>query len=143
MQVTPWRPFDEMDELLRRFAKMPALTASGDANAQWAPTADISESKKEYLIKAELPGVEKKDIAVDLDRDRLTIRGERSDTQESKDETYHRKESFYGTFSRTFALPSDVDASKLRAESKNGVLQVHLPKSKNGKKKPSQQITVE
>ena len=101
----------------------------------WRPVADISESKKEYLIKAELPEVDRDDIKVSVDGGRVTIHGERKMEQEEEDTTRHRVESFYGSFSRTFALPENADTENITAKSKNGVLKVRIPKIKADKPK--------
>lgn len=134
MQLTSWRPFQEMDDLLHRYARRfdtrpPALfDKSGNNITQWSPAADISESNKEYLIKAELPDVDKDDIQVSVKDGALTIDGERKHCEEDENETYHRLESFYGKFSRTFALPANADESRIKADCKNGVLRVHIAK---------------
>ena len=97
----------------------------------WRPTADISESKKDYVIKAELPEVEREDVHVSVDGRTVTISGERKMDKEEKDSKQHRIESFYGEFSRSFTLPDNADASKITAKSKNGVLKVRIPKTKD------------
>ena len=148
MQLTNWQPLREMDDFVRRAAhifddRLPATVDSDGFNvARWTPSADISETKKEFLIKAELPDVEKKDISVSVQNGSITIEGERRCKKEDKDETYHRIESLYGKFTRTFALPSNVDSSGVRAESKNGVLSVHIPKVKEESKKSKTKVEV-
>lgn len=139
MSLVRWDPFREMNDLVRRYA--PLFNDSLQAETPlWKPTANISESDKEYLIKAELPEVGKDDVKLTIDNDVLTISGERRLEQEDKSQNQLRVESFYGTFSRSFALPSNVDASKISAESKDGVLRVHLPKQEVSKPKA---ITIE
>jgi len=144
MQLTPWRPFHEMDDLFRRYFRGNESQARYPANVDiaWEPSADISETKKEYVVKAVLPGVAKEDIQIDLKDNRLTICGTRANSSDSDEETFHRVESFYGSFSRTFALPDNVDAEKLHAECKKGVLSVHLPKTKAAKAKSAINIPV-
>jgi HSP20 family protein len=95
---------------------------------EWRPAANISETDSEYLIKAELPEVAKKDIDVTVNEGIITIKGERRMEKNDESEKQHRIESFYGSFSRSFSLPADVDSSKIHAESKDGVLTVRLPK---------------
>ena len=107
---------------------------SGNGESQWSPSADISESKKEYLVKANLPDVDRSDIDVSVEDGVLTIKGERKHSKEEDDETLHRVETFYGEFLRSFSLPSSVDASNIKAEYKKGVLRVHLPKTKESEK---------
>lgn len=103
--------------------------------AQWSPLVDISEDDQEYVIKAELPGVEKDQLKVTVENQTLLIAGERTSEREEKKRKYHRVERAYGSFLRSFTLPDDADGNKIRAEFKNGVLKVHLPKSENAKPK--------
>ena len=97
-------------------------------NGRWVPAVDIYEnSKQELVLKAELPDMKREDIQVVFENNTLTIKGERKFENEVNKEQYHRVERAYGTFSRSFSLPSTVDASKIGAEYKNGVLTVKLP----------------
>ena len=98
--------------------------------------ADITEDDKEYLIKAELPEMSKEDVKVTVENGVLTIAGERKFEKEEKKKKYHRVERGYGSFVRTFALPEDADADRVKAQFKQGILEVHLPK--NEKAKPKQ-----
>jgi HSP20 family protein len=102
----------------------------------WNPAVDLYEKDDKFVINAELPGVEKKDITIDLKDRILTLSGERSYDNEVKEENYYRRERAYGKFHRAFTLPADVDSDKIKAESKNGVLQVEVPKPES--KKPKQ-----
>jgi HSP20 family protein len=133
MSIVRWEPFQEMDDLVRRFSSLMGRAAlrqqHGQAFNDWAPIANISETDKEYLIKAELPEVKKEDVKVMLDNGVITISGERKQQKEQKDENEIRVESFYGTFSRSFALPDNVDANGIKAESKDGVLRISIPKT--------------
>ena len=128
MQLAQWNPFREMDEMLRgirtglRRDLSPALS-------DWAPAVDISEKEKEYLVKAELPGVKKEDVKIELLNGVLTLSGERKYQKEEKDEKTHRIESSYGSFVRSFVVPEDVLAEKIVADYKDGILAVHLPKT--------------
>jgi HSP20 family protein len=121
-----------MEEIFSRYRRL--IPTNGEKtegiSVDWQPVADISETEKEYLIKAELPEVERKDVHVAIDNGRITISGERRMDKEEEDTTQLRIESFYGTFSRSFTLPDNVDESKITAESKDGILKVHLLKSK-------------
>jgi HSP20 family protein len=97
-------------------------------NGRWVPAVDIYENgKQELVLKAELPEMKREDISVLFENNTLTIKGERKFDNEAKKEQFHRVERAYGTFSRSFSLPSTVDASKIGAEYKNGVLTVTLP----------------
>lgn len=137
MQMTTWHPFQEMENFFHqhspRFDLRPdrLFYKGGHDIVEWSPSADITETKKEYLVKVELPDVDKEDIHVSVRDGTLTIEGERTHSDEEEDKTYHRVESFYGQFLRSFTLPSNVDESKLKADSKKGVLRVHLPKTKH------------
>ena len=99
-----------------------------DITAEWRPSADIIEKKDEYLVKAELPEVKKEDVKIEVVEGQLKIRGERKFTVDEKKDTVHRVETFYGKFVRSFALPENVDVTKIRAECAEGVLTVHIPK---------------
>jgi HSP20 family protein len=117
-----------MEEFFRDYSPFFARNRRG-IEANWAPSADISETDQEYLIKAGLPEVKKEDVKISLADGVLTISGERKREQEDKDASEIRIESFYGTFSRSFSLPENVDTKGIRAESKDGVLKVHVPKT--------------
>ena len=133
MSLVRWDPFAELDSTLNRlmrspFAGMPRLSGNGGAKLEWSPSADISETEKEYLIRAELPAVKKEDVKVTVDHGMITIEGERKVQQEDKSEKYHRRESFHGTFSRSFSLPESIASQDNLAELKNGVLRVTFKK---------------
>src|SRR5215471_15036785 len=96
--------------------------------ADWLPAVDVAETENEFTIRAELPGIEPKDVAVTVDNNVLTIKGERSADKEIKKENYYRMERAYGTFSRSFTLPGFVDTGNVRAEFKSGLLVLTLPK---------------
>ncbi len=148
MQLKPWSPMQDVDDLFSRYSRFfgnrfPALfDENGNGREQWAPSADFSETKSEYLIKADLPDVEKSDIHVTVDNGRLVIEGERKHREEEKDETVHRVESFYGKFYRAFSLPDNVDTSKIKADCRKGVLRVHVPKTEVSKPKPAIEVKV-
>ncbi|MFQ5636296.1 MAG: Hsp20/alpha crystallin family protein [Gammaproteobacteria bacterium] len=133
MTLVTWSPFREFEDMFNRYSRWPrrSLTSggNGDTAMDWRPVANISETAREYLIKAELPEVSKADIDVKINDGVITIKGERRMEKSSDDETQHRVESFYGSFSRSFSLPPDIDEAAIEAESKDGVLTVHLPKT--------------
>ena len=105
-------------------------------NGRWVPAVDIYENgKQELVLRAELPGMEREDIQVVFENTTLTLKGERKFDHDVKQEQFHRVERAYGTFSRSFSLPSTVDASKIAAEYRNGVLTVTLPKSPQAQQK--------
>lgn len=131
--LATWDPFHELDNL-RGLARMLApRSGNGDhslASSSWAPAVDIVEDDKEYVIKADLPEVDKEDVNVTFENGMLTLSGERHFEKSDEDESkkYHRVERSYGHYSRSFRLPELVDAEGLTAEFQNGVLTVHLPK---------------
>jgi HSP20 family protein len=102
---------------------------------EWAPAVDVQETEKEYVIKADLPEVKKEDVKVEFEDGVLTVEGERRQEKEEKGKTFHKIERGYGKFVRRFALPTGVDGTKVSAAFKEGVLNVHLPKSPNDKSK--------
>jgi len=127
-----------MSERLNRVFSRPSLRTSGKENltvADWMPTVDISETEGEYLIKAELPEVRKEDVKVTVENGVLTLQGERRQEKEEKGKRFHRVERSYGSFVRSFTLPESVDESSVKAEYKDGVLNLHLPKSEKVKPK--------
>jgi HSP20 family protein len=130
MNVIRWEPFREVDELFRQYSPLfsRALRRNAGEAGEWTPVADISETDQEYVIKAELPEVKKEDVKVTLDNGIMTIAGERKYQKEQNDASEIRIESFYGTFSRSFSLPDNIDAKGIRAETKDGVLRVKIPK---------------
>ncbi len=130
MNLTTWNPFREMEELLRRHQRGAMTLPSDDGGFEWAPAVDIKESKNEYLIEAELPGVAKEDVKVSVNNGVLTLEGERHTEKKDEDEKHHRVERFYGHFQRSFSLPEDVEVAKIGADSKDGLIRVHLPKTK-------------
>ena len=138
MSLIRWEPFREMEDFVRQYSPLFGRSTPrtfNDRDTEWSPAANISETDKEYLIKAELPEVKKEDVKIMLENGVITISGERKQQKESKDENEIRIESFYGTFARSFSLPENVDASGVRAESKDGVLKVHIPKKEVSKPK--------
>ena len=136
MTLVNWSPFREMEDPFNQYGRLlarPAGEREGGQAVDWRPAANISETEKEYIIKAELPEVEKKDIQVSIHEGVLTLKGERKLERRESNERHHRIESFYGSFARSFALPPDVDESRIAAETKDGVLTVRLPKSEAAK----------
>ena len=137
MNVTKWNPFGELEDIADRYSRLfgthlpmrERLELLGK-DIEWKPAADIVERDDEYLIKAELPGVDRDDIDINLENDVLTITGERKLEETKETDKTHRVERFYGRFSRSFRVPDDVDASAIKAQSSDGVLKLHLPKTK-------------
>lgn len=117
----------EMDKLFDRFAefKLDEFPVTGE----WAPMMDVTETKDAVMVKAEVPGMDPKDIQISLQEQLLTIKGEKHQEKEEKEERYYRMERSYGVFTRTVRLPVAVDGSKVSASFKNGLLTVTLPKT--------------
>lgn len=132
--ITRWEPFREMarlqDEVSRLFEER--LYKSGES-VGWTPSCDIYEDDEAVTLRFELAGVDAKDVDVRFENGVLTLRGDRKLEKAEKRENYHRVELSYGTFTRSFSLPGTVDPEKIRAESKNGVLTVVLPKRSEAK----------
>ena len=147
MNITRWEPFGNIDELFGRlgpvgFGRWPRTFEADGKLVEWSPSADVSETEKEYLVKAELPGVRREDVKVTVEEGILAIQGERRQEKEEKGEKHHRVERTYGTFFRSFRLPDNAAAGDVRAECKDGVLLVHIPKVRIEKPK-SVQVKVE
>jgi HSP20 family protein len=135
MAMEQWRPYGvavfddvqgEMNRLLDTFLGRPATMAVGDR--MWAPLADMHEAKDDLYVTFELPGVREKDVSVSLDGDVLTVRGERRFERDQKDQGYQRLERVYGKFERAMPLPIAVQADKVTATYRDGVLEIRLPK---------------
>ncbi|WP_395730606.1 Hsp20/alpha crystallin family protein [Prosthecobacter sp.] len=140
--LTSWNPLRELGSLesrLDRLFGLTSLTRNGGKEAmtvsQWTPLVDIIEDSNEYLVKAELPELKKEEVKVSVENGELTISGERKSEKEEKDKKFHRIERSYGSFIRSFTLPESVNADKVSAEFKDGVLSVHLPKDEKAKPK--------
>jgi HSP20 family protein len=124
------------DEMSRIFDER--LVSRGGESVGWTPNVDIFEDEEGVALRFELAGVDPKDVDIRFENGVLTLRGERKLEREDRRENYHRVEVSYGTFTRSFSLPGTIDAEKIRAESKNGVLTVHLPKKPEAKPKSIQ-----
>lgn len=140
--LTRWDPFQEIQELQKRLNGLFGSTPvrRGDERetitvAQWAPLVDIAEDDKEYVVKAELPEVKKDDVKVTVENGVLTVSGERKFEKEEKGKRYHRVERAYGSFVRSFSLPDDADDAQVKAEFKDGILQVHVAKQEKARPK--------
>ena len=141
MNMQVWNPFQEFENLLERYSKgggsRLAKNLGADMSfADWAPSVDIEENDDMYMIRADLPGVDKKDIDVKLENGVLSIRGEKRVEKETGEGTrQHRRERFHGTFARSFTLPDAVKADAVDASYKDGVLTLQIPKMEQAKPK--------
>jgi HSP20 family protein len=133
----PFREFEDMSTKLGRFFSQPYLRRTVDDDggffADFSPAVDVQETDKEYIVKADLPDVKKEDVKVGIEDGVLTLEGERKQEKEEKNKKFHRVERAYGKFVRRLALPTEVDAQKVAAEFKDGVLNVRLPKAETVK----------
>jgi HSP20 family protein len=145
--IVHWNPFREMQELQHRLntlmeASFGRRTDGGETllASQWQPAVDIVEDNKEYIIRADLPGVNKQDVRVTIDNSVVRLEGERKQQAEAPDQCYyHQMECPYGKFQRNFALPGEAATGQIHAEFKDGILRIRVPKSESSKPK---QITV-
>ena len=141
MGVSRWDPFRDLSVLQERMNRLFEDAGRGyrgddaAATTTWSPAVDIFETETEIMVKAELPGIERKDIALNLDNNVLTLKGERKFEKETRQENYHRIERSYGVFSRAFSIPAIVDEEKIRADYKDGILTIALPKKEQVKPK--------
>jgi len=143
MRVIKWEPFRDVDDVFDRFVaetlrRWPRQAAEGRAALDWAPAADVSETETEYLIKADLPEVRKEDLSITVQDGVLTLSGERRQEVRTENEKVHRVERAYGSFARRFALPENADEQSIRAESRDGVILIHIPKQKVVQPQPRQ-----
>jgi len=148
MAIIRWRPFrdmisiqDEMNRLFDDFFGRP-ITRPEWAEAAWCPCVDVSETKDDVIINTEIPGMSKDDVKVSVQDNILTLSGEKKQEKVEKDANYHRMERSYGSFSRSFTLPTSVQPDKVKANYKDGILRITLPKSEEVKPKQIP-ITVE
>lgn len=142
MNLVKWDPFRELEDVSNRLNRIFGRVASRAeperemlAVADWMPSVDISETDTAYLVKAETPGVKKEDVKVTIHDGMLTIQGERKQEKEEKGKKFHRVECSYGSFVRSFRLPDDADENSVKAEFKDGMINVTLNKSEKAKPK--------
>ena len=141
MSIVPWKPLDEMTTLRREmdtlwdqfFPEKPFREEY--LTHGWLPSIDLTETKDKLVVKAELPGLEAKDVELTLTEDILTIQGEKKEEKEEKDEHYFFVERYAGTFERRIKLPTLVKTDKIDAIFDKGILTINLPKSEEAKKK--------
>lgn len=137
-RLVGWSPIREIARLEKEmedmFGRLPQWPW-GDRERGWAPAVDMIDQKEELILRADLPGLDEKDIEVTVQDGTLTVRGERKEEKEEKKEDYYYSERSYGAFARTLMLPTNVDPDKVRATFSKGVLEVHLPKAKEAKGK--------
>ncbi len=135
----PWKDLATLQERMNQLFEDTSPAARGregvKAGGLWSPAVDIYENEEAVVVKAELPGIPKDQVSVEVKDGVLALRGERKVEKEIQEENYHRVERSYGAFQRSFSLPSTVDAEKISAELKDGVLEIRLPKRETAKPK--------
>jgi HSP20 family protein len=141
MAIVRWKPFrdmvsiqDEMNKLFDDFFGHPVARTDWTEGV-WSPSVDVSEDKDNVVIKAEMPGMNKDDVKISIQDNVLTLKGEKRQEKEQKDKNYHRVERSYGSFCRSFQLPTSVKSDNIKANYKDGVLSVTLPKTEEVKPK--------
>lgn len=141
MAIVRWEPFRDIMTSQREFDRMfreafsPMFNEGDLSTRTWAPAVDIYENENDIVLKAELPGVDPKDVEVRVEDSTLYLKGERKFEKETKEENYHRVERSYGSFARSFSLPNSIDSEKVKAEYKDGLLKLILPKREESKPK--------
>jgi HSP20 family protein len=145
MAIVRWEPFRDLVSIQERMNRLFDDAFRGNPRASgedewalggtWAPSVDIFEQEGNIVLKAELPGMDAKDVEIHVENNVLTLRGERKLDDEVKRDSYHRVERSYGAFARSFTLPSVVDTERIKADYKDGVLRVTLPKKEEAKPK--------
>jgi HSP20 family protein len=125
-----------IDDVFDQFMREMPRFAGGEAESRMmAPAVDVIDRKDELVVRADLPGLEQKDVQVEIEGGTLTLRGERTEEREEKNQDFYRSERWEGTFYRSLDLPPGVDTEKVDAKFKNGVLEIHFPKTKESKGK--------
>lgn len=137
-EIIPWRAKKELEVLRREMDRLwegffgeRAL----EPLERWLPALDLTETKDSLVVKAELPGIDPKDISIDLCGNILTVRGEKKEEKEEKEESYHLVERSYGSFVRSVRLPVKIEEDKIKASYKDGILKITMPKAEEAKKK--------
>ncbi len=138
-ELVPWRPVTELTRLRREMDRLWEDFFGGkelvSTEGAWIPAVDVSETKDAIVVKAEIPGMDPKDIDLSFSGDTLIIKGEKKQESEEKEENYHRIETRYGAFARAIRIPVQVDVNKIEASYDKGVLKIVLPKKEEAKPK--------
>jgi HSP20 family protein len=138
---SPWRDIMSVqDEMNRLFNGLVSSRSAQRGAEDWVPSVDISETDGGFIVTADVPGMSAENIKISVANNVLTLRGEKKNVREENEENFHRVERVFGSFERTFSLPSGVEPENIRAKYKDGVLEIRLPKSKEAK---PQEIKVE
>ena len=141
MAIVRWEPFRDLVSASRDIDRMfreafsPQLGETELSTRSWAPPVDIYETEDAIVLKAELPGVDPKDVEVRVEDNTLYLKGERKFEKEVKEQNYHRVERSYGSFARSFSLPNSISTDKVKADFKDGLLTLTMPKREEAKPK--------
>ncbi len=133
--ISIWNPFAELERIRKEFERLFEEVPTLESEKIFAPVVDVYETDSELVIKAEVPGVKKEDIEVSIKDNAVHIKGEKKEEKEEKTEAVHRVERFYGKFERYIPLPTDVKVDEAKAEYKDGVLEIRIPKAETAKEK--------
>lgn len=128
-----WNPYTDLADSIEKLFNEGLIQNLDESPRIWAPAVDVVEEETAYLIKADIPGLTREDVHVEVDKNTLTIRGEKKEEKEEKGKRYYRKERTHGTFTRSFSLPDNVDADSIKAVHKEGVLELTIPKKEKEK----------
>jgi len=140
MAIIRWRPIGEIDSFKREMDRMfddffrPSSELS-ESSLSWYPSVDVKETKDEFVISAEVPGMSKDDIKINISDNTLTIKGEKKEEKKEENHNYHRIERRFGTFQRSFTLPTQIEEKKVKASYKDGILTISMPKKEEAKPK--------
>jgi HSP20 family protein len=142
LNLVKWTPSVELEDVANRLNRIFGRARTSDESAHdllamtdWTPSVDISETDTSYVLKAEIPGVNKEDVKVTIQDGLLGIQGERKQEKEEKGKKFHRIERYYGSFARSFRVPDDADENSVKAEFKNGMLNIRMDKHEKAKPK--------
>lgn len=135
MSLIPWNPFRDMDHISREMESFMDRVPFGFFGRGNSPRVDVYETKENVVVKAEVPGVAKEDLNIHLDEHSIRLSGQTKRDQEFKDEDVYRSERFYGSFSRIIPLPAEVKSEEAKAEYKDGILKITVPKLESSKRR--------
>lgn len=133
MSIVPWNPFREMDNFSREVSNFFDLSPFRFFSGMNSPRVDVYQTEKDVIVKAEIPGITKEDLDVYINEDSIRLSGQSKRDNEYKDENIYRTERYYGSFSRTIPLPVEVKTEQAKAEYKDGILSIIVPKSEPSK----------
>jgi HSP20 family protein len=130
--LTRWEPFAELGDLRSRFDRL--FEEIGDGGRGWTPAIDVVRDNGDLVVRADLPGIKPEEVTIEVEDDILTVSGQHEETKEEKEKDFLRRERRYGSFSRSVALPRGVEPDKIKATTKDGVVEVTIPLPKESKK---------